>query len=141
MVAGLPTHIAERELKTVRELLDWQEEECRLLNDREALGPGNVLLRKVVSASITQVFSGFGEKGVPAEKVAANTAQEALHYLKAGGAGRTPAGRSAPAASDPAAVGGMPEPTSRSSESFWREISGRNRLRMAGLSPYPPEGP
>ncbi|MEJ2688494.1 MAG: RNA 3'-terminal phosphate cyclase [Deltaproteobacteria bacterium] len=84
VVAGLPTHIAERELKVVREQLDWQQKECRLYEDRQALGPGNVLLLQLASESITEVFSGFGEKGVPAEEVAADTIRQVKAYLNAG---------------------------------------------------------
>ena len=84
IVAGLPTHIAKRELQVVRDRMAWQQEDCQPIEDREALGPGNVLLLQVAGESVTEVFSGFGKKGVPAEKVAAETVQEALHYLAAG---------------------------------------------------------
>jgi len=89
IIAGLPTHIAERELKVVREQMGWQENECLLIDDKEALGPGNILLLHVKSASVTEVFSSFGEKGIRAEEVAADAVQEAKRYLDA----RVPVGR------------------------------------------------
>lgn len=84
IVAGLPAHIAERELRVVREQLGWQLEDCHVLEDGLALGAGNVLLLQLTGESIEEVFSGFGEKGMPAEQVAADTVQQAKTYLDAG---------------------------------------------------------
>jgi RNA 3'-terminal phosphate cyclase (ATP) len=44
-------------------------------------GPGNVLLLELASDQVTEVFTGFGERGVPAFRVAANLAEAARHYL------------------------------------------------------------
>ena len=84
IVAGLPIHIAERELLVVRETLGWLEEECHVIEDGKAMGPGNILLLQMRSELVTEVFCGFGEKGVPAERVAEAVAQEAKDYLDAG---------------------------------------------------------
>ena len=46
-------------------------------------GPGNVLMAAVERAEITEMFTGFGERGVRAEAVAEAVANEAAHYLEA----------------------------------------------------------
>lgn len=85
MVAGLPEHIARRETARVLARLSWGPEtvedwwrEKRL---ERPYGPGNVVLVEVGSDRITEVFTGFGEKGVPAETVADMVSDEVLEYL------------------------------------------------------------
>ena len=46
-------------------------------------GPGNVVLITLGSDAVTEIFAGFGERGVKAEQVAAQAAQQALDYLSA----------------------------------------------------------
>lgn len=86
LVAGLARNIAERELKVVRERLGWTEEQCAVDALPEAFGPGNALILEVASEHVTEVFSGFGQRGVAAERVATVTAQAVRDYLAAPGA-------------------------------------------------------
>ncbi|MGZ5545237.1 MAG: RNA 3'-terminal phosphate cyclase [Limisphaerales bacterium] len=81
IVAGLPEHVAQRELNVVRERLGWPDESLHL----EALpdGPGNVLMLEVQCERITETFTGFGERGVPAERVAERAVTAAKTYLDA----------------------------------------------------------
>jgi RNA 3'-terminal phosphate cyclase (ATP) len=44
-------------------------------------GPGNALTLTVEHEHITEVFTGFGEKGVSAESVAKRAVDEARNYL------------------------------------------------------------
>lgn len=81
MVANLPTSIAERELAVVRDALALDADRCRVETLRAA-GPGNAVIIEVTSANQTEVFSAFGSKGVPAEKVARTVAREARAYLE-----------------------------------------------------------
>ncbi|MGD7411896.1 RNA 3'-terminal phosphate cyclase, partial [Ralstonia pseudosolanacearum] len=46
-----------------------------------AEGPGNALVLDAVHEHVTEVFTGFGERGVPAEQVAHGVASAALRYL------------------------------------------------------------
>jgi RNA 3'-terminal phosphate cyclase (ATP) len=80
-LASLPAHIADRELATVREKMGWSEEQTHIRSVR-ALGHGNVLLLFVEDEHVTNVFSGFGEFGVSAEKIATNTCKEAQLLMK-----------------------------------------------------------
>lgn len=82
VVISLPAHIAERELRAVEERLGRVLP--KVVVDREARGPGNILTIEVESDHVTEVFTGFGKKGVPAEKVAGDAAQEAQAYLDRG---------------------------------------------------------
>jgi RNA 3'-terminal phosphate cyclase (ATP) len=83
-VANLPDHISQRELATVARLLDWPEEclEARRYEERK-LGPGNVVSIEIECEHVTEVFTGFGRRGVPAEAVAGEVAEEAKRYLEA----------------------------------------------------------
>jgi RNA 3'-terminal phosphate cyclase (ATP) len=80
-VANLPVHIADRELKVIHETLKWDREALKAVEVEDSQGPGNILSIEVESDNITEVFTGFGEKGVSAEKVAKRTAQAVREYL------------------------------------------------------------
>ena len=82
IVSRLPRHIAEREVATVRRKLDLSERETSVV-EVESHGPGNVVVIEIEREKITEVFTGFGQRGVKAEKVAAGAAREARHYLDA----------------------------------------------------------
>ncbi|HUY35892.1 MAG TPA: RNA 3'-terminal phosphate cyclase [Pirellulales bacterium] len=80
-VACLPAHIAQRELATVGRLLDWPEE-CLAVRAWDGnAGQGNTVTIEIESDSLTEVFTGFGQRGVPAEAVATAAATEAKRYL------------------------------------------------------------
>lgn len=83
LVAGLPVSIAEREVATVVDLLDLDPRAGTARELQSAYGPGNAVLVTVESAGLTEVFAGFGRRGVPAETVAAEAAEEAGRYLAA----------------------------------------------------------
>jgi RNA 3'-terminal phosphate cyclase (ATP) len=80
VVASLPEHIARREVETIRGLV---EAETRVVRDDASPGPGNVVQIEVESAALTEVFTAFGRKGVKAERVAREAAEEARRYLDA----------------------------------------------------------
>jgi RNA 3'-terminal phosphate cyclase (ATP) len=81
LVASLPEHIGKRELAVVRERLGIDRACCRVECVERAVGPGNVLLIVIESERVTEVVSGFGEKGVSAEQVAGSACDEAQAYL------------------------------------------------------------
>ena len=82
IVSRLPRHIAEREVDTLRRRLDWPPD-CVAVEEVESPGPGNVLIVELESQHVTEVFSGFGEKGKPAEAVAKGVIREVRQYLDA----------------------------------------------------------
>ncbi|GIW73316.1 MAG: hypothetical protein KatS3mg102_2858 [Planctomycetota bacterium] len=50
-------------------------------------GPGNALVLELECAEVTAVFTGFGQRGVRAEQVAAQVCEQARRWLEAGGPG------------------------------------------------------
>ena len=84
VVAHLPTRIAERELEVLQSGFGLRRDECRVEGVRDSAGPGNVITIEVESEHVTEVFSGFGQRGVPAEEVAAAVGGEMQRYLEAG---------------------------------------------------------
>lgn len=81
IVAGVPRSVAEREISTFRDALDWPEEECFIDELSRAYGPGNIVLAKLSHEFVTEVFCAFGEKGVQAESVAAGLAKQVSDYI------------------------------------------------------------
>jgi len=81
VIAQLPTHVGERELNIVRRELDWPGGE---IVEVESHGPGNALVLEVEREHVTEVVTGFGEKGLPAERVADRATREVGVYLDAG---------------------------------------------------------
>jgi RNA 3'-terminal phosphate cyclase (ATP) len=84
LVARLPEHIARRELQGVRDGLGWSPDCLAVEKCEDSPGPGNVLILEVQSRHVTEVFAGFGRRGVRAEEVAAAVVEEARRYLAAG---------------------------------------------------------
>ncbi len=82
-VAGLARHIAERELKVLALSLGLREEALRA-ESLTSCGIGNAVTVTVQCEHITEVFSGFGERGVRAETVAERLTSEVKEYLDAG---------------------------------------------------------
>ena len=83
LVAALPEKIGTRELGVVRHRLDLARERCRVESVDGAVGPGNVVMIAIASGGVTEIVTGFGEKGVTSEQVAGVACDEAEEYLKA----------------------------------------------------------
>jgi len=80
-IANLSVNIANRELKVVREKLEWNRELLKVVEVENSQGPGNILTVEIESENITEVFTGFGERGVSAEKIANRTVKSVREYL------------------------------------------------------------
>jgi len=83
-IAQLARHIAERELRVVRRELSWADADLCIEAVENSAGPGNVLILEVASEQVCEVFTGFGEWRVSAEKVAEQTVKQVQEYLAAG---------------------------------------------------------
>ena len=81
IVANLPAHIAERELKHIQRKLSLDEDSLHAEISKDQRGPGNVVTIEIESENVTEVFTGFGERGRPAEEVAYQAMIQAKHYL------------------------------------------------------------
>jgi RNA 3'-terminal phosphate cyclase (ATP) len=80
-VSSLPVSIAERELAVIGQMLSWSTEWLQSEVIRDSCGPGNVVSIEIESEHVTEVFTGFGERGVPAEAVAEKAVKETRRYL------------------------------------------------------------
>ena len=83
ILANLPGHIAERELAVIGRALALAERDLHCTADSSAAGAGNVVSIIIESANITECFSAFGRKGLPAEQVANTAASAVQRYLAA----------------------------------------------------------
>ncbi|MGJ8635678.1 MAG: RNA 3'-terminal phosphate cyclase [Phycisphaerales bacterium] len=83
-VAGLSTDIAKRELDVIAKNLEWEQDSLCIEQLADSVGPGNVLSIEIQSEHVTEVFTGFGERGRSAERVAKSTAAQVHHYLHKG---------------------------------------------------------
>ena len=81
LVSRVPTSVAVRELDTLTTALGWDRASGRPTVIENGHGPGNVLVATVESEHVTEVFTGFGDRGVRAEAVATGVAVEARRYL------------------------------------------------------------
>jgi RNA 3'-terminal phosphate cyclase (ATP) len=79
--AALPFDVAEREIKTAKQVLDWPEQAFGVCELPEDQGPGNILLVEAAFEHVTEVVSGFGKLGVSAEHVARTAAGRMAGYL------------------------------------------------------------
>lgn len=80
-LAALPLHIAQRELAIIGRRLNWPADQLIVRGLPNDVGPGNAVTITMEYANVTEVVTGFGERGVRAETVAANVASEARDYL------------------------------------------------------------
>ena len=81
VVAALPGEIAVRELEVVGKILGWPEERRRMEQLPECTGPGNILMLEAVFEHVTEIMSGFGKLGVPAQTVGEQAAKRMAGYL------------------------------------------------------------
>jgi RNA 3'-terminal phosphate cyclase (ATP) len=88
-ISGIPLHVATRELEIVGKMLNWPAESLHVRGLSAEFGPGNALTLTVEHGHVTEVFTGFGEKGVSAESVAKRAVDAARNYL----ASEAPVGR------------------------------------------------
>ncbi len=84
VVSALPGAIAKRELERVQQSLGWSDSELQIRQLPSEWGPGNAVTLEIASEHVTEVFTGFGMKGVSAEAVAESVIQPARRYLADG---------------------------------------------------------
>ncbi|MCL2624835.1 MAG: RNA 3'-terminal phosphate cyclase, partial [Planctomycetaceae bacterium] len=83
LFAHLPFPVVERERREIMQKTDWDEsvfEICEMPNSR---GPGNLVMIEAESSDVCELFTGFGEVNVPAEKVARDALEQYRRYLAA----------------------------------------------------------
>jgi RNA 3'-terminal phosphate cyclase (ATP) len=84
IVANLPRSIAQRETDTIKKLLNWDAQATEIVETRNSVSPGNIVLIELASSNVTEVFCGFGRIGASAESVASEAADAVRSYLVSG---------------------------------------------------------
>jgi RNA 3'-terminal phosphate cyclase (ATP) len=82
LTALLPTHVADREIRVVRDRLGFSADECAHVEVARG-GPANVLTLEVDRGSCRELVTAHGEKGLRAELVAERACDELAAYLAA----------------------------------------------------------
>jgi RNA 3'-terminal phosphate cyclase (ATP) len=82
IVTALPGHIVERELRVIAQRMGWPQNDLHG-HVLPVLGPGNVVMLEIECEHVTEVFTGFGRRGVRAETVAATAVEACQRYLAA----------------------------------------------------------
>jgi len=80
MVANLPTEIASRELKVVSKKLGWPQKSLTQRVMKDSIGPGNVVMLSLKYENVNELFVAFGQRGVPAERVAQKAIKQWKEY-------------------------------------------------------------
>lgn len=83
LVSRLPKTIGERETDRVVRRLNWPGDAASV-EEVSSNGPGNVLMAEVQCEHLTTLFSGFGQTGVPAERVADGVIRSVRSWMKSG---------------------------------------------------------
>jgi RNA 3'-terminal phosphate cyclase (ATP) len=81
LVANLPTPIGQRECDTFRRRGGWPKKLCQTVEITDPPGPGNAVVARLEFERLTEVFSGFGQRGIAAEKVAADVWRDVNRFL------------------------------------------------------------
>jgi len=80
---GLPFEIAERMLmRAKRDLADWPDDAFAVRELPADQGPGVILMLEARYAHVTEVVSGFGQLGVPADRLAKTSAARMKGYVE-----------------------------------------------------------
>ncbi|MBN2535247.1 MAG: RNA 3'-terminal phosphate cyclase [Spirochaetales bacterium] len=81
IVSDIPFHIAEDEVKIVCSEMGWDENTGKAISVHSS-GPGNIVLAILEYGNITEVITGFGQRGLPLKKVAENVVKQVKKYME-----------------------------------------------------------
>jgi RNA 3'-terminal phosphate cyclase (ATP) len=84
LCASIPGSIGKRQVTALSTLLGWDGRHClpRMISDTR--GPGNALIATIESEHVTEQVTGFGERGLSSEALAARVSEQVQRYLAAG---------------------------------------------------------
>jgi RNA 3'-terminal phosphate cyclase (ATP) len=84
VVAGLPASIARKELASIGGGLGLDQSSLEVCELPAAYGPGNVVSVELAMDTHHEIFTAFGEKGVPAPVVGESVVRDVREYLASG---------------------------------------------------------
>jgi RNA 3'-terminal phosphate cyclase (ATP) len=82
LVVNLPASMAERELSVIKAKMGLNDDELYAEISDNAISRGTAAMVEIESGDVTELFSRIGERGVRAEVIAENAADEAIAYLE-----------------------------------------------------------
>ena len=83
IVANLPNHIAEREIKTLKQKGGWHQANYDILEISDPrLGNANLVVVELAYENVTEVIIEIGRQGVSAESVATKAIKKANAYAE-----------------------------------------------------------
>jgi RNA 3'-terminal phosphate cyclase (ATP) len=80
LISWLPRAIAERESKILQQKLHWPDGKIKISEIADSPGPGNMIMIRVQYGAQTYLFTAFGQRGKPAEQVAAEACEAFIHF-------------------------------------------------------------
>jgi RNA 3'-terminal phosphate cyclase (ATP) len=83
LCAGISGSIGVRQVDALSAALGWERARCLPRMISGAHGPGNALIATIESEHVTEQITGFGERGVPSESIAAGVSEQVRRYLTA----------------------------------------------------------
>ena len=82
LVSNLPNHIGQREVDTICRKARWSSHCGQVVAVKEPQGPGNVVLIEIEYENVTAIFTGFGQQGIRAERIASAVYRETKKYIE-----------------------------------------------------------
>ncbi len=82
LLAGLAGHIADRERAELVKRLKIESEKINLKFLPSDQGPGNAIVLRLSASERTEIFTGYGQPGKRAERVAQELAREVKNFIK-----------------------------------------------------------
>lgn len=80
--AALPATIAQRQIDTARNVLEWLPDRFELREITDSAGPGNALMLAARYANVSEISTGIAERGVQSETMAQRAAERLQIYLR-----------------------------------------------------------
>lgn len=81
IISGLPVTVVDREVAVIRLKTKKRFDQVEL-REFKSLSSGNLVCIKEVCENVSNVFTGFGRRGVKAESVAEEVSNEFLHFAQ-----------------------------------------------------------
>ena len=83
-VSKLPTDIGRREIDTILRKSQWRKNCGQVVSVEDPRGPGNVVMIEIAYENVTAIFTGFGQQGVKAERIASAVYRDAKKFIESG---------------------------------------------------------
>jgi RNA 3'-terminal phosphate cyclase (ATP) len=80
LISWLPRTVAERESRVLQRRLSWTDGKIKIREITDSPGPGNVIMIRVIYGAQTYLFTAFGQRGKPAEEVAAEACETFINF-------------------------------------------------------------